>query len=185
MTKVAKMASDQELSVEERNLLSVAFKNVIGARRASWRIVSSIEQKEEAKGNEAHVARIKAYRDVVSWVGRRVARVEATVFWEERGSRADGRRSGRGRAARPLPSLFSPHHPLTRESWCSPAPGRVCVGGDGRDVRFGWGCRGTKKQTGPQKPPGRASFSGFAAAPVSPASIPCCSRAEGTMNDRL
>ena len=26
----------QELSIEERNLLSVAYKNVIGSRRASW-----------------------------------------------------------------------------------------------------------------------------------------------------
>jgi len=52
----------QDLSVEERNLLSVAYKNVIGARRASWRIVSSIEQKEESKGNAAHVEKIKAYR---------------------------------------------------------------------------------------------------------------------------
>jgi len=66
MKKVAKMVHDQELSVEERNLLSVAYKNVIGARRASWRIVSSIEQKEESKGNEEHVSRIKAYRQVVS-----------------------------------------------------------------------------------------------------------------------
>lgn len=41
--------SDTELTVEERNLLSVAYKNVIGARRASWRIISSIEQKEETK----------------------------------------------------------------------------------------------------------------------------------------
>lgn len=65
MQKVAKMVHDQELSVEERNLLSVAYKNVIGARRASWRIISSIEQKEESKGNEEHVARIKAYRQVV------------------------------------------------------------------------------------------------------------------------
>jgi len=45
MKKVAKQGTD--LSVEERNLLSVAYKNVIGARRASWRIVSSLEQKDE------------------------------------------------------------------------------------------------------------------------------------------
>ena len=43
MKDVAK--ADQELSVEERNLLSVAYKNVIGSRRASWRVISSIEQK--------------------------------------------------------------------------------------------------------------------------------------------
>ena len=36
-----------ELSNEERNLLSVAYKNVVGARRSSWRVVSSIEQKTE------------------------------------------------------------------------------------------------------------------------------------------
>ncbi|RWW78263.1 hypothetical protein BHE74_00013515, partial [Ensete ventricosum] len=44
------------------NLLSVAYKNVIGARRASWRIVSSIEQKEEGRGNHDHVAAIRGYR---------------------------------------------------------------------------------------------------------------------------
>ncbi|RWV87128.1 hypothetical protein BHE74_00031803, partial [Ensete ventricosum] len=52
----------EELTVEERNLLSVAYKNVIGARRASWRIISSIEQKEECRGNEDHVFLIKEYR---------------------------------------------------------------------------------------------------------------------------
>ena len=63
MKRVA--SSDKELTVEERNLLSVAYKNVIGARRASWRIVTSIEQKEESKGNENQVAMIKGYREKI------------------------------------------------------------------------------------------------------------------------
>lgn len=63
MKKVAKL--DVELTVEERNLLSVGYKNVIGARRASWRILSSIEQKEESKGNELNAKRIKEYRQKV------------------------------------------------------------------------------------------------------------------------
>ncbi|KAF5176762.1 14-3-3 protein, partial [Thalictrum thalictroides] len=63
MKKVAKL--DLELTVEERNLLSVGYKNVIGARRASWRIMSSIEQKEDSKGNEQNVKMIKNYRNKV------------------------------------------------------------------------------------------------------------------------
>lgn len=39
---------DTELTVEERNLLSVAYKNVIGSRRASWRILSAYEAKEDS-----------------------------------------------------------------------------------------------------------------------------------------
>jgi 14-3-3 protein epsilon len=63
MKEVAKLGV--ELTVEERNLLSVAYKNVIGARRASWRIVSSIEQKEETKGNDTQVKKIKEYRQKI------------------------------------------------------------------------------------------------------------------------
>ena len=51
-----------ELSVEERNLLSVAYKNTVGSRRAAWRIISSVEQKEKSKGNEMQAACAKEYR---------------------------------------------------------------------------------------------------------------------------
>nr|AAZ66944.1 117M18_25 [Brassica rapa] len=54
-----------ELTVEERNLLSVAYKNVIGSLRAAWRIVSSIEQKEESRKNEEHATLVKGYRSKV------------------------------------------------------------------------------------------------------------------------
>lgn len=64
MKKVAGM--DVELTVEERNLLSVAYKNVIGARRASWRIISSIEQREENKGGEEKLKMIREYRQTVN-----------------------------------------------------------------------------------------------------------------------
>ncbi|KAL2168492.1 hypothetical protein VTG60DRAFT_7228 [Thermothelomyces hinnuleus] len=63
MKEVAKLGG--ELSVDERNLLSVAYKNVVGTRRASWRIISSIEQKEESKGSEKHVATIREYRQKI------------------------------------------------------------------------------------------------------------------------
>ncbi|KAF4760182.1 hypothetical protein N7455_002968 [Penicillium solitum] len=54
-----------ELTVDERNLLSVAYKNVVGTRRASWRIISSIEQKEENKGSDEHVGIIRDYRQKI------------------------------------------------------------------------------------------------------------------------
>jgi 14-3-3 protein epsilon len=59
MKEVAKQ--DMELSVEERNLLSVAYKNVIGSRRASWRVMSSIEQKCEVDGSDK-IGIVKDYK---------------------------------------------------------------------------------------------------------------------------
>jgi 14-3-3 protein epsilon len=51
----------EELSVEERNLLSVAYKNAVGSRRAAWRIITSVEQKEKTKGNEEQAKYAKEY----------------------------------------------------------------------------------------------------------------------------
>ena len=53
MKEVTKMNSD--LTSEERNLLSVAYKNIVGAKRSSWRVISSMEQKAVAKEKEVIV----------------------------------------------------------------------------------------------------------------------------------
>merc|ERR1719409_1269927 len=59
MESVAK--TGDELSVEERNLLSVAYKNAVGSRRAAWRIITSVQQKETSKGNADNAAYAKEY----------------------------------------------------------------------------------------------------------------------------
>ncbi|GAB4844921.1 14-3-3 protein 10 [Ancistrocladus abbreviatus] len=62
---ISSTSAGTELTVEERNLLSVAYKNVIGSLRAAWRIVSSIEQKEEGRKNDDHVVLVRDYRGKV------------------------------------------------------------------------------------------------------------------------
>ena len=34
-----------KITVDDRNLLSVAYKNAVGSRRSAWRVVSSVEEK--------------------------------------------------------------------------------------------------------------------------------------------
>jgi 14-3-3 protein epsilon len=49
-----------ELSFEERNLFSYAYRKVVGARRGSLRIISSIEEFESS--SETHATAIREYR---------------------------------------------------------------------------------------------------------------------------
>jgi len=67
---VAKMkelteSKTEDLDLEERNLLSVAYKNVVGARRASLRVIGSIEAKEKEKGSDK-LSIVTAYKDKVA-----------------------------------------------------------------------------------------------------------------------
>ena len=41
--------SNKELKDEERNLLSIAYKNTVGQRRTAWRAISTYEMKEKSK----------------------------------------------------------------------------------------------------------------------------------------
>jgi len=58
------IAADANLNVEERNLLSVAYKNSIGSRRTAWRALSSIEKKEEQKGSK-NIGLLRAYKSKI------------------------------------------------------------------------------------------------------------------------
>ena len=43
---------NSDLTSRERNFFSVAYKNLVSSKRTSWRVLSSIEKKEEEKGSE-------------------------------------------------------------------------------------------------------------------------------------
>lgn len=45
-----------KLTQEKRNLLSVAYKNVVGARRSSWRVICMIEQRAEENDKKKQIA---------------------------------------------------------------------------------------------------------------------------------
>jgi hypothetical protein len=59
MKKVAEF--DTPLNADERNLLSVAYKNVVGPLRAGWRILHQIQDQEVQKG-PTHLAEIQDYK---------------------------------------------------------------------------------------------------------------------------
>jgi 14-3-3 protein epsilon len=56
------IAINPDLTIEERNLLSVAYKNAIGSRRNGLRMVAAIIEHEEGRGNTARVASLRDYQ---------------------------------------------------------------------------------------------------------------------------
>ena len=63
MKKVTRLGD--ELQQNERNLLSVAYKNVVGARRSSWRVISSIEMKKKKNDGGRKDELAKTYREKI------------------------------------------------------------------------------------------------------------------------
>jgi len=63
MKAVASM--DVELTVEERNLLSVAYKNVIGARRATWRTLNETILQENQRQEGEYARLLNTYKQQI------------------------------------------------------------------------------------------------------------------------
>ena len=51
-----------ELSVDQRNLLSVGYKNVVGVRRTAWRTINAQETKEESRKKQKSAELARSFR---------------------------------------------------------------------------------------------------------------------------
>jgi len=58
----AVIRSGTDLSFEERNLLSAAYKNAVGSRRRAWRVAKKAEAREKKAGNVEGQTYAKEYR---------------------------------------------------------------------------------------------------------------------------
>lgn len=65
MAEIMKEVTEQgkDLTNEERNLLSVAYKNVVGSRRSAWRVLSSLDHKTGSPPGECNT--VVCYRTTV------------------------------------------------------------------------------------------------------------------------
>lgn len=69
------MKFGNELTNDERNLLCIAYKNVVGSRRIAWRALASLEGKEETKviiknsniliQGSSHIEELKEYKKAI------------------------------------------------------------------------------------------------------------------------
>lgn len=78
MKKVAMLKT--EMKPEERNLFSVGYKNIIGTRRASWRVISSLEAKEVGKGVDASSAKLEVIKDFKGQIEKELKNICNDIF---------------------------------------------------------------------------------------------------------
>lgn len=95
-----------ELSNEERNLLSVAYKNVVGGRRSAWRVISSIEQKTDTSDKKLQL--IKDYREKVESELRSICTTVLVSVRPSGGGRPGGGSRGAVRPGAPGPLCVRP-----------------------------------------------------------------------------
>ena len=63
MKKVIELNAD--LNSDERNLLSVAYKNIVGSRRNGLRMIAAIIEHEDNRGNKARVEQLNEYKKTI------------------------------------------------------------------------------------------------------------------------
>lgn len=56
--------STKELKDEERNLLSIAYKNSVGQRRTAWRALTAFEMKEKTKSSR--------FNETIDWYKKKI-----------------------------------------------------------------------------------------------------------------
>ena len=64
MVKIMKEVANnaKELTLDQRNLLSVGYKNVVGVKRTAWRTISALESKEESRKNLKRAELARSFR---------------------------------------------------------------------------------------------------------------------------
>merc|ERR1711998_231519 len=55
-----------DLSVEERNLISVGYKNMMSVRRTAWRTIQQLEEEETRNGNVEGAEQLKIYKENIA-----------------------------------------------------------------------------------------------------------------------
>uniref|UniRef100_A0A0B6ZM97 14-3-3 domain-containing protein n=1 Tax=Arion vulgaris TaxID=1028688 RepID=A0A0B6ZM97_9EUPU len=87
MANAMKKVTEQEgtLTQEKRNLLSVAYKNVVGGRRSAWRVISTIEQKAEPekRKNIVQECRVKVENELDATCNEVLGLLEKHLITEE------------------------------------------------------------------------------------------------------